>query len=341
MDWLQRTWHHGGVFAIVLWPLSLLFRLVAGVRRSVLRKHSAKEHLSVPVVVVGNLSVGGAGKTPLLMALARTLAAEGYRPGVVSRGYGGRAPVYPFNVEPDSSPEESGDEPLLIRRVTGCPVVVDPQRLRAVRFLEAEDQCDIILSDDGLQHYRLPRTLEIAVIDGQRGLGNGLCLPAGPLREPPQRLLSVDFVVSNGELSPRLLRQLNKVGPSSVSVISLQPAALRSLTCGEVLKPDRWQQSRRVHGVAGIGYPERFFATLVELGFSVIPHSFPDHHNFSAEDVRFDDDLPVVMTAKDAVKCQSFATDKHWALEVEARIPDDFVQQLLQRLRESSSTSAY
>lgn len=353
---LQRLWYDGRGPAWLLWPLSLLFRGVSASRRRRQERRAGSETLSVPVVVVGNINVGGTGKTPLLIALAKSLTQAGLRPGIVSRGYGGNAPCYPFLVTPTSGPNESGDEALLISTATECPVVVDPDRLRAVRWLEAADSCDVVLSDDGLQHYRMPRTVEIAVIDGQRGLGNGFCLPAGPLREPPGRLSSVDFAVINGEPSPRLLRQLAAVSGLQAAVVDLQaavsglpaavaglqdspvyhvalePAQLRSLKPGQSFAPSDWRGPRQVHGVAGIGHPERFFATLESLGFDVLPHPFPDHHEFVAEDLVFGDGLPVLMTAKDAVKCRSFAQEHHWVLDVQVRIPEALLTALLRRL---------
>lgn len=324
---LQRLWYGSSFFAWLLWPVSLLFRGISTLRRRQQQKRAADERLSLPVVVVGNISVGGTGKTPLLIALAQALQGAGLRPGIVSRGYGGRAPYHPFVVTPDADPAHSGDESLLISMVTGCPVVIDPERLRAVRWLEEQNACDVILSDDGLQHYRMPRTVEIAVIDGTRGLGNGHCLPAGPLREPPERLTAVNFVVVNGEPSERLRRQL--AGVKTVHTMALEPDRFRSLAGGDVLALWQWSTSWRVHAVAGIGHPERFFGTLEKLGFEVIPHAFPDHHDFLAADLAFGDDLPVVMTAKDAVKCRSFAEDRHWVLDVSARVPDALIADLL------------
>lgn len=330
---LQRLWYGERRLAWLLWPLSLLFRSVSARRRRRLQRDAVSTTLSLPVVVVGNISVGGTGKTPLLIALAKELQQAGLRPGVVSRGYGGKAHYYPFLVTSDADPTESGDEALLISAATQCPVVVDPDRLSAVRRLEAENACDVVLSDDGLQHYRMPRTVEIVVIDGQRGLGNGFCLPAGPLREPPERLADVDFVVINGEPSPRLLSQLTQVDAGlhhrGVHRVALEPSRLRTLKPGQSLSPSEWSGPRQVHGVAGIGHPERFFATLEALGFEVLRHSFPDHHEFVAEDLMFGDDLPVLMTAKDAVKCQSFAQDHHWVLDVQVRIPEELLTTLL------------
>ncbi len=327
---VQHLWYGNSPLAWLLWPASLLFTRVSARRRRRLQAQADRTLLSLPVVVVGNISVGGTGKTPLLIALVAALQARGYRPGVVSRGHGGRPPSLPFDVAPDTNPEHSGDEALLISQLAGCPVVVDPDRLRAVHWLEQQGDCDLILSDDGLQHYRLPRTVELAVVDGARGLGNGLCLPAGPLREPPGRLAEVDAVVINGEPVASLEAALPVSTP--VYPMTLRPDRLRPLAGGEPLDPHNWPHSRRIHAVAGIGHPQRFFTTLAQLGFEVIPHAFPDHHGFVAADLAFDDGLPVVMTAKDAVKCRKLASEHHWVLDVSARVPDTLVDDLCARL---------
>lgn len=329
---LQRLWYGDSLLCWLLWPLSILFRVVSAVRRRRQQRQAAREEVSLPVVVVGNISVGGTGKTPLLITLARSLVSVGLRPGIVSRGYGGRAPHYPLAVTPDSNPAHSGDEALLISITTGCPVVVDPERLRAVRWLEKQNICDVILSDDGLQHYRMPRTIEMAVVDGTRGLGNGHCLPAGPLREPLARLDDVNFVVVNGAASKRLRQQLNSL--KTVHTMLLKPERLRRVDDHQAYSMTlrQWPGPWRVHAVAGIGHPDRFFTTLAELGFEVIPHVFPDHHDFSAADLAFGDDLPIVMTAKDAVKCRSFAAEHHWVLDVSAQVPDELIAVLLAQL---------
>lgn len=326
---LQKLWYGRRGPACLLWPLSLLFRGVSAMRRRRQQRGAANERLLLPVVVVGNISVGGTGKTPLLIALANSLRQAGLRPGMVSRGYGGRAPAYPFPVTPNSDPAHSGDEALLISAATGCPVVVDPDRLSAVRWLEAQGNCDVILSDDGLQHYRMPRTVEIAVIDGARGLGNGFCLPAGPLREPPARLGSVDFVIINGEPSPTVASQLTGLGIRACHQVMLEATQLRSLKPGRAFPPADWSGPRQVHAIAGIGHPERFFSTLEALDFDVLRHPFPDHHEFVAADLVFGDDLPVLMTAKDAVKCRPFAEDHHWVLDVQVQIPESLLTALL------------
>ena len=317
---LNRLWYCHSPLAKLLWPLSLPFLLLSLLRRKFLLFRSSQK-LPVPVVVVGNITVGGSGKTPLVLAVSRYLACRGLRVGVISRGYGGSA-EYPLRVLATTPATQSGDEPLLMARRGLAPVVVSPDRLAAAALV-LEEKVDVIVSDDGLQHYRLPRDIEIVVVDGERGLGNGLCLPAGPLREAASRLSSVDLVVANGDLQ-QPLRQ-------GCHVMLLQPGALLSVL------PDSSREAphagERVHAVAAIGNPERFFHTLQQLGFEVIRHPFPDHHPFTESELLFPDGLPVVMTEKDAVKCGSFAgLSRHWYLPVEAVLPEAFWLALQQKL---------
>lgn len=326
MSWIERVWYQPGGWSRALRPLSWLFRRLLKKRRTYLERHRKK--LRVPVVVVGNITVGGTGKTPLLITLVKALQERGYRPAVVSRGYGGKSPFYPVQVTPESEASQVGDEPLLIAQSCGCPVLVDPDRYRAARLLQDSGQCNVILSDDGLQHYNLPRKLEIVVIDGERLLGNGLCLPAGPLREPVSRLAQVDFVVINGGDAvlnhPRQYR------------MDLQPSGFRHLLTGEQREPKQPPASS-VHAVAGIGNPARFARTLASLGLAVKLHPFPDHHEFCAADIHFGDDRPVIITAKDAVKCadvcaQSPTRADIWVLDVVARLQNNGLNILLQAI---------
>jgi tetraacyldisaccharide 4'-kinase len=269
-------------------------------------------------VVVGNISLGGTGKTPLLLALAARLRQRGRRPGIVSRGYGGNPGPEPVLVTPAHSAAVVGDEPLLLARASGCPVVVCPDRCAAVAWLLAHSDCDLVLSDDGLQHYRLHRDFEIVVIDGVRGLGNGRCLPAGPLREPPARLAAVDAVVVNGG-SYRL--------PGGAALrMALRPLGLRQLATTTWVAapglPADWGAARRVHAVAAIGHPQRFADSLRALGLTVDLRALPDHHPLGTADLEFGDALPVVITAKDAVKCAGIADPRIWVLEVAAELAE-------------------
>ena len=312
-SFLVDAWYNDTLWVKAFAPLSYLYRLLALLRKNWLRKRAIWKS-PVPVIVVGNISVGGTGKSPLVIGLVQHLKGLGLRPGVVSRGYGADSNRYPLEVTVDSSGSEVGDEPLMIFKRTGVPVVVDPDRVRAVQELTSHHQCDVVVSDDGLQHYALARDIEIAVVDGARGLGNGLCLPAGPLREPASRLDEVDMVVINGEDS---VLQLERA--ENASTMQLKPVRLVNMTSGDGEAADSLE-GKTVHAVVGISHPERFFNTLKSLGVVIIPHEFPDHYPFTIADVSFGDNLPVVMTEKDAVKLDKRGLPESlcWYLEVEA-----------------------
>ncbi|MEZ5494556.1 MAG: tetraacyldisaccharide 4'-kinase [Pseudomonadales bacterium] len=326
-NFIERLWYGNAArywpFIALLLPLSTLFLLVSQFRKKNLL--SKKVVLPVPVVVVGNISVGGTGKTPLLCALADALTKRGVLVGIISRGYGGSHSGVPRCVLREDDPREVGDEPLLLKRATDCPVVIGRDRLAAATFLLQQHSVDVILSDDGMQHYALPRDVEIAVLDGQRGVGNGLLLPAGPLRESLSRLRSVDFVVSNGEAAH------NKI-PTDIAVVALKllPQCWVSLKTGATLPLHALDKSQPVHAVAGIGNPQRFFSTVRALDFALTEHAFPDHHVFVAEDLSFDDEAFVVMTEKDAVKCASFAKENWYALRVAMTLPEAWVDAVWQ-----------
>jgi tetraacyldisaccharide 4'-kinase len=275
----------------------------------------------IPVVVIGNLTVGGSGKTPLAIHVAETLMAKGWSPAIVSRGYGGTARA-PRAVSLASDPAQVGDEPVLMARRSGCPVWVGADRAAVVAALRQEHpDCDIVILDDGLQHYRLRRDLEIAVVDA-RGFGNGFMLPAGPLREPRTRLWTVDAVVVHGT---------DKVKGFTMR---LEGDELHRATDARERRKASAFAGERVHAVAGIGDPDRFFRQLAHFGVKVVPHPFPDHHPFGAADLEFGDEAPVLMTEKDAVKCKRYAKPRHWVLPVRA-VPDPaFDAWLLRRLGE-------
>lgn len=319
---LERHWQRFTPVSLALLPLSLVFCALVQLRRVLYRLGVLRStRFPVPVVVVGNLTVGGAGKTPLVIWLADFLRRAGYRPGIVTRGYRGQSPVWPVSVTRDTPAELVGDEAVLLARRSGCPVMAGPDRSESIRRLLAQD-CNLIVSDDGLQHYRLGRDIEIVVIDGARRFGNGLCLPAGPLREPVTRLKSVDLRVANGQ--PRK----GELG------MSLTLAGFYNLAQPGQHGSAEQFRTTPVHAVAGIGNPERFFATLRGLGLNVIPHPFPDHHAFQAGELEFGDKLPLILTEKDAVKCERFADARCWVLAVEAQ-PDVLLgEQVLQRLKE-------
>ncbi|USE34405.1 tetraacyldisaccharide 4'-kinase [Endozoicomonas sp. SCSIO W0465] len=287
----------------------------------------------VPVVVVGNISVGGTGKTPLVAALVREFLRRGYRPGIISRGFGAETGVTPIPVTPESDPAKVGDEPVMLARQLNVPLVVGVDRVKAARYLCDQTDCNLIIADDGLQHYNLQRHIELLVMDGDRLFGNKLCLPAGPLREPPERMNQVDMILvntNNASLSVRTEEMEKVLGrkpqeQGNLYYFFLEPSAPVSMTGISQQIPD----TVRVHGVAGIGNPERFFNTLRLLGYDVIGHPFPDHHSFVREDVCFNDDLPVIMTAKDAVKCADFADERHWYLPVTTHVSDSCVERLV------------
>jgi tetraacyldisaccharide 4'-kinase len=320
---LTARWYGGPAPA---WPLRLLARGVGALMR--LRRWAYRaglkpvEHLRVPVLVVGNRTVGGAGKTPTVIALVHALRARGWRPGVVSRGHG-RQGEGPRRVEEGRSAREVGDEPLLIHHATGAPVEVDRDRPAAARRL-VEAGCTLVIADDGLQHLRLGRLVEVEVQDS-RGLGNGLVLPAGPLREPrPQR--AADLVLVHGRAAGR--------GETAMRLVL---GDARRLASAAEVRPLAAFAGRRVHAVAGIGHPPRFFAALREAGLDVVEHPFPDHHAFDADDLAALRDAPLLMTAKDAVKCRGFDLPDAWEVPVTARIPDDAVDALDHLLRTRSA----
>ncbi len=308
-DRLLDAWYNGHPALVLLRPLECLYRRVVNRKRARFLAGQADIYKApVPVVVVGNITVGGTGKTPLILWMIDHCRARGLRVGVVSRGYGAKPPSLPWRVRPQQAAEHAGDEPLLIVNRTGVPLMIDPDRSQAVRALLAEEPLDLILSDDGLQHYRLNRDLELVLIDAVRGLGNRRCLPAGPLREPVERLRSVDALLYNGASADR----------EDGFGFQLKPSALVNLVTGERQPVDHFPRGQQVHAVAGIGNPQRFFNTLEGLHWRPVPHAFADHAVFSAQALSFTPALPLVMTEKDAVKCASFAAPDWWYLTVEA-----------------------
>lgn len=313
---VQAFWSRKGFLNILLLPLSLLFGLVAVLRRGAYRFGIlASGHPGVPVIVVGNLAAGGSGKTPFAIWLVQWLAAQGRRPGVVSRGYGREAKDL-HEVGADSSAAQAGDEPLLIRRKTGVPVVVGADRLAAARLLRARHpEVDVIVSDDGLQHYRLRRDLELVLADGAALFGNGWLLPAGPLREPRSRLRGADALV----LTLRDGNAANPESPVPVFKVRHAPAGFRRLIDNMHTAAPPAPQGGELQAVTGIARPQAFFSLLERLGVPHTPRAFPDHHRFAAGDIARD--AAVVMTEKDAVKCQAFAGPEWWALEL-ALVPD-------------------
>ncbi len=316
MPRLESFWDTVNPVSLALLPLSLLFASAVAVRRILYRVGLRRvQRSTAPVLVVGNLTVGGTGKTPLVIWLADYLRGRGWRPGIVARGYGGRARFWPQQVRSDSDPAMVGDEAVLLAAATRCPVCVGPDRPAAVAALLEHTDIDLVLSDDGLQHYALGRDLEIAVIDGRRRLGNGFMLPAGPLREPASRLRAADLVVANGP-----------VGPGEYAM-SLQRPRVRELRADRVVQLAEFAGCR-VHAVAGIGNPLRFFELLTDAGVQIEAHPFPDHHVFRATDLVFDDGLPILMTAKDAVKCRRILCRDCWVVDISVQPDDAFIRRL-------------
>ena len=316
-----NAWYQKSTWLVLLVPLSWLFRAISRFRRIVLQWRFQGQSYAMPVVVIGNISLGGSGKTPLIIALAKALSERGYSVGVVSRGYGGASAQYPLVVGPETLVSQSGDEPLLIAKKLGCPIVVDPNRARAVEKLVKSFSCDLILSDDGLQHYRLHRDVEIAVVDGRRRFGNGYTLPAGPLRESPRRLKEVDFIIQNGGI-------VEPDDPEAY-IVQLEISGLRRFGSSELIGFDQWVESTNIHAVAAIGHPERFFESLRHMGFKVDSRPKNDHQVLTECDIGFDDDLPIVITAKDAVKYEGSVPDNLWVLEVEMALDNEFVSSLI------------
>ncbi|MGC1459759.1 MAG: tetraacyldisaccharide 4'-kinase [Steroidobacteraceae bacterium] len=328
---LNRIWYEGAAGQTLLAPLSWVYGRIVAARGSV------PTRVPCPVIVVGNLSVGGTGKTPMVAWLAWQLGALGRKVGIASRGYGAVAPGA-RQVDPAANWRSFGDEPVLLQRRTGVAVVVAAERVAAALRL-VELGADVILCDDGLQHLKLARDFELVVIDGARGLGNGRLLPAGPLREPATRLRRVDAVVINGEPKPGLLGQLAGLGAPRPLLMRMVPSALEPVRgpdghqtlAGEALWGRRLEDLRgvRVHAVAGIGNPERFFALLRSHGLDIIAHAFADHHAFSARDLELPGKLPILMTEKDAVRCATFANDRLGFVPVTAQFSAEDAQDLL------------
>ncbi len=320
--WAQDIWYKDQFIGVWLCPLGFLFCDLVRFRRLLYRLGVLKKQtVSVPVIMVGNITVGGTGKTPFVIELVSLLKEAGYKPGIISRGYGGLAESWPQRVDENSNTELVGDEALLLVRQTDCPVAVGPVRADAANLLLAQTDCNVIVSDDGLQHYALARDIEIAVIDGERRFGNGYCLPAGPLREPIDRLQSVDFRIVNGAEKEDEEYSMQLIGDRAINLATGQQKSLNDFSTLEC------------HALAGIGNPERFFNLLAAAGISCATHSFPDHYKFERHDIEFNDDKPVLMTEKDAVKCTAFSGSQHWYVPVKAVLEQGFSERLLNLLK--------
>jgi len=310
--WYGYSWQ-----CVLFIPVSWVFSQVVKLRKLAYQNAWLSSYsFPVPVIVVGNISVGGSGKTPLVIWLVELLKNAGYRPAIISRGYKGKAGNWPQQVRVDSDPVVVGDEAVLLARRCKCPIAVGPNRPDAIEALLDHTDCNVIVSDDGLQHYAMQRDIEIAVVDGVRRHGNHRLLPAGPLREPVSRLDDVDFVVTNGVAGRGEYAMLVK-GLMAKNLVSEKSQGLERFA------------GQTVHAICGIGNPERFFKSLSQFNIELIEHSYADHHLFSEQDVVFDDDLPVLMTEKDAVKCQRFKSSQHWFVPVQADLNKHFAPRLL------------
>ena len=319
---LEQAWYERNGLTQVMRPLSWVFLTLVVLRRFLYRVKILKQiKLPVPVIVVGNISVGGTGKTPLVIWIANYLKQAGYKPGIISRGYGGKARTWPQQVRPDADPIMVGDEAVVISRRTNCPMAVGPDRIADGQALLKYANVDVIISDDGLQHYALDRSVEIAVIDGIRRFGNGFCLPAGPLRELRSRLEEVDCRVTNG------------VAAQGEIAMRYQADKAINLISGEVRQISEFK-NLPVNAVAGIGNPDRFFNFIRTNGIRINTRAFPDHHLFTITDINFPENEILFMTEKDAVKCQRFARENWWYIPVDAVLPDDLGVHLLHLLEE-------
>ena len=324
----MKFWYRRGPTALLLWPLSLLFGIVVALRLLLYKIRIFKSgHPGIPVIVVGNLTVGGSGKTPLVIWIAEFLKSKGWSPAIISRGYGVKVET-PRAATVASEASEVGDEPIVLARRSGCPVWIGPDRVQVAAVLRAaHPDVNVLVLDDGLQHYRLRRDIEIAVVDA-RGLGNGFMLPAGPLREPRLRLRTVNAVVAHGG------------SPAKDFSMSLVGEEVHRMTDARERRSLKAFAGQKVHGAAGIGDPNRFFVHLGRAGVKVIPHPFPDHHPFTARDLDFGDGLPVILTEKDAVKLRSAARPEWWVLPVSARLDPGFGAWLVRKLDECRRSKA-
>lgn len=320
--WIERTWYRAAPPPLLLRPLARLYGAVSGPLAQYRRQHA--QRLPVPVIVVGNIAVGGTGKTPCVLWLVDALRELGRQPGIVSRGYGGAGP-FPRLVQAGDGPALSGDEPVLLAQRAGVPLAVAPDRAAAARLLlQAHPAIDVLVCDDGLQHYQLARDLEFCVVDGQRGHGNGWLLPAGPLREPPARAGQAALILVNGGeaagFGERALRFDLCIG-TAVNLLTRESRPLASFGGG------------MVHAIAGIGNPERFFSGLESAALTLRRHAFADHRTYAAADLAFGDDRPVLMTEKDAVKCRAFAQAHWWAVPAELQFEGDGSERVVRVLK--------
>lgn len=320
---IEDLWYGKHPLSLVLAPFSWLYQCAMSIRRMSYESGILPvSKATVPVIIVGNISAGGTGKTPLVVWLADFLRRNGFNPGIVSRGYGGIAKFWPQQVRNDSDPIMVGDEPVLISRKTNCPVAASPDRYAAIKELVEHENCDIVICDDGLQHLALARDIEIAVVDGIRRHGNKRCLPAGPLRESISRLKKVDMIVSNGLPGKGEFEMRYKPLDLCMLIEESQTRSIQSF------------KNETLHAIAGTGHPARFFKMLRDQSLNIIEHEFPDHYQYKTSDIQFNDEHAVVMTEKDAIKCNKFANERHWYLPIDVEMSNTFEHRLLILLKD-------
>jgi len=332
--WLQgyflRAWYDTNWLTWILWPFSQLFKILIVARKYVYQRQTTTTPCTVPVIVVGNITVGGTGKTPMVIALAKAMRAQGFCPAIITRGYGAKKTISkPMLLTDSESPEQVSDEALLLKSKTNCPVVVGKDRLTAISvLLSHHPEVDLILSDDGLQHYKMPRAIEIVMV-GERKWGNGFCLPAGPLREPVTRLSKVDYVVYKSACHGKPWFVENHLSSVLYHLHTMEPLPMDTF------------RHQTVHAVAAIGDPQQFFSMLKEKQLEIIEHVFSDHYLYQKEDFHFNDNLPILITEKDAVKCQSLALKNVWVVPLETTVQNKMIESLVRKLRDGQKTARY
>ena len=325
-NFVEEAWYENKSWIKIFLPLSWIYRFLFKIFRN--RAIASSWKPDIKTIVIGNITVGGTGKTPLTIWLTNELKKQGYRPGIVSRGYKGSAKNHPMQIDYSSSASDVGDEPMIIFKNTLSPVVVGPDRVESAKYLISKNNCDILLSDDGLQHFRLGRDVEIAMIDGIRKFGNNHLLPAGPLREPIKKLEQVDFVINTNNFYSSEAEKLE-----NNYLMTYKPVKWVSLQSLKSIDINDWSKDRIVYGIAGIGNPSSFFSLLRSLGFQVIEKIFPDHHEFVDTDFNEMNDFPIIMTEKDAIKCNFLRNPNCWYLKIEPNIPEKFKSDLFKKIR--------
>lgn len=325
---MNKIWYHPNILKYFLYPFSLLYRFIISIRQYCYKIKLFKIHrVNAPVIIVGNITVGGTGKTPLVIALVDELKKRGFHPGIILRGYRGKSKTWPHNVTEKSDPMLVGDEAVLLATKTNVSVMAGPNRVISAKKLISDYHCDVIVSDDGLQHYALARDIEIAVIDSSRRLGNGFCLPAGPLREPISRLKTVDFIVANGKANSGEF-EMKFVIEDVISIID-----------GSVMSASEIRAHKKIYTIAGIGNPDRFFESLRLLNLPFETKIFPDHHQFQKKDFDALDADVILMTEKDAIKCRAFADPRFYVIKGHADLDVHLMPLIFNKLSSSSVTS--